>query len=162
MRHNDGDGAGRELVQVQAGLETMLGEAAKETCQQELRIERRRLAGDLEQPAGEALGRLEQAQGLPDGQRQMREAFLVPMLRESLVLWVDIAGDKVTEKAKRDAEMAPVYAQVDELLLGGQQGTYRTLQILLERVGSRGRWVRRGEGTGTVGHARLITYNAVV
>lgn len=59
---------------------------------------------------------LEASQGLPDDQRLMREAILVPMLRECMVLWVDIAGDKVTEKARRDAEMGPVYEQVDELL----------------------------------------------
>ena len=59
---------------------------------------------------------LEAAQGLPEDQRKIREAFLVPMLRESMVLWVQIAGDKVEEKAARDAELGPVQEQVDNLL----------------------------------------------
>lgn len=62
------------------------------------------------------VGALQAAQGLPEDQRMMRQAILVPMLRESMVLWVKIAGDKVTEKATRDAEMAPIYAKVDELM----------------------------------------------
>jgi len=59
---------------------------------------------------------LEHAQTLPDQQRQMREAVLVPMLRESMVLWVEVAGDKVEEKARRDQELGPTYERVDELL----------------------------------------------
>jgi hypothetical protein len=59
---------------------------------------------------------LQSAQGLPDEQRQLREAFLVPMLRECMVLGVDIAADKIKVKAERDAEMGPAYAQADELI----------------------------------------------
>jgi hypothetical protein len=62
------------------------------------------------------VGALQAAQGLPEDQRMMRQAILVPMLRESMVLWVKIAGDKVQEKATRDAELAPIYAQVDQLM----------------------------------------------
>lgn len=62
------------------------------------------------------VGALQAAQGLPEDQRAMREALLVPMLRESLVLWIRIAGDKVEEKAARESEMGPVNAKVDELL----------------------------------------------
>jgi hypothetical protein len=59
---------------------------------------------------------LQSAQGLPDQQRAMREAFLVPMLREAMVLGVDVAADKIKVKAERDAEMGPAYAQADELI----------------------------------------------
>jgi hypothetical protein len=59
---------------------------------------------------------LQAAQGLPEDQRAVRQAFLVPMLREALVLQVKIAGDKVVAKAARDAEMAPIYEQVDKLM----------------------------------------------
>jgi hypothetical protein len=62
------------------------------------------------------VGALQAAQGLPEDQRAMRQAILVPMLRESMVLWVKIAGDKVQEKATRDADLAPIYAQVDALM----------------------------------------------
>lgn len=59
---------------------------------------------------------IERAQELPDADRMMREAVLVPLLRESLVLWVKVAGDKVEEKARRDQEMGPVNERVDLLL----------------------------------------------
>ena len=49
-------------------------------------------------------------------QRMVREAILVPMLRESMVIWIKIAGDKVEEKAARDAEYGPMYEQVDRLI----------------------------------------------
>lgn len=59
---------------------------------------------------------LEKAQGLPPQERAMREAVLLPMLEESLHLWTKIAGDKVAEKARRDAEDGPAREQVAELL----------------------------------------------
>jgi hypothetical protein len=59
---------------------------------------------------------LEASQGLPEQQRAMRQAFLIPLLRESMALWVDVAGDKIKVKAERDAERGPVMAQVDELI----------------------------------------------
>lgn len=62
------------------------------------------------------VGALAAAQGLPEDQRLMRQAFLVPMLRESLVIWVKIAGDKIEERAAREIEMGPVNEQVDKLM----------------------------------------------
>lgn len=59
---------------------------------------------------------LEQAQRLPDTQRQMREAILVPMLRESLVLLVEVAGEKVDEQMRRAEERGPAYAKADEYM----------------------------------------------
>jgi hypothetical protein len=62
------------------------------------------------------VGALAAAQGLPEDQRLMRQAFLVPMLRESLVIWVKIAGDKIEERATRELEMGPINEQVDKLM----------------------------------------------
>lgn len=62
------------------------------------------------------VGALAAAEGLPPEQRAMRQAILVPLLRESMVLWVQVAGDKVEAKAARDAESGPVMEQVDALL----------------------------------------------
>jgi len=63
------------------------------------------------------VGAIQAAQGITDErERAMRLAILVPMLRESMVLWVKIAGDKIEEKARRDQEMGPVNEQVDRLL----------------------------------------------
>jgi hypothetical protein len=59
---------------------------------------------------------LQAAQGLPDEQRALREAFLIPMLRESMVLCVDVAGDKMAAKAERDAERGPAYQEADRLI----------------------------------------------
>lgn len=59
---------------------------------------------------------LEQAQQLDDAQRMAREAFLIPMLREALVLWGDVAGDKLEEQMARAAERGPSYERADELM----------------------------------------------
>lgn len=62
------------------------------------------------------VGALQASMGLPPEQAAMRQAIIVPMLRESLAIWVRIAGDKVEERLARQEEMAPVNRQVDELL----------------------------------------------
>lgn len=59
---------------------------------------------------------LEQAQTLPERQRQVREAMILPMLRECAVMWVEFAGDKLKQKAERDAARGPLYEEADELL----------------------------------------------
>jgi hypothetical protein len=59
---------------------------------------------------------LEQAQTLPERQRLVREAMILPMLRECAVMWVEFAGDKLKEKAERDAARGPLYEEADELL----------------------------------------------
>jgi hypothetical protein len=74
---------------------------------------------------------LEGAQLLPEQQRIAREAVVLPMIREAAVMWVEIAGDKIKEKAERDAQRGPLYEEADELLryllygepLGGQPET---------------------------------------
>ena len=59
---------------------------------------------------------LEQAQGLPDAQRLAREAFLVPMLLESLLLWDDVAGEKIEAQIQRDAERGPARERAEKIM----------------------------------------------
>jgi hypothetical protein len=59
---------------------------------------------------------LEYAAGLPPEQRQLREAILVPMLEESMTLWVKVAGDKLDEQIAREAETAPARQKARELM----------------------------------------------
>lgn len=59
---------------------------------------------------------LEAAQALPEDQRRMREAILLPLLQESLVLWVKIAGDKVDERMAREEEEAPAREKAAQLI----------------------------------------------
>lgn len=47
---------------------------------------------------------LDQTQQLDEPQASMRQAVLLPMLKESLRLWVEIAGPKVEEAARREKE----------------------------------------------------------
>lgn len=51
---------------------------------------------------------LEAAKGLPEDQRQMRAAFLLPMLEESLIVCHKIAGERAAEVAERAEEDAPL------------------------------------------------------
>lgn len=62
------------------------------------------------------VGALQAAQGLPDDQRMMREAILLPMLRETLAMQVRVAGDKIDRVMARNAERGPVYEQVDAMI----------------------------------------------
>lgn len=62
------------------------------------------------------VGAITAAQGLPDQERAMREAILLPMLREALVLNVEIAGDRLTAELDRVAESADTSAKVDQML----------------------------------------------
>lgn len=62
------------------------------------------------------VGALQAAQGLPPEQRAVREAFLVPMLRESLVLAMDVAGDKIEARAEREAEQGPKYEAAERVM----------------------------------------------
>lgn len=59
---------------------------------------------------------LEQAQTLPPRQRALREAVILPTLRECAVMWIEFAGDKLAEKADRDAKRGPLYEEADELI----------------------------------------------
>jgi len=59
---------------------------------------------------------LEHAATLPEDQARLRQAILLPMLEESLVLWVRIAGDKVEEMARREVETGPAREKARELI----------------------------------------------
>lgn len=59
---------------------------------------------------------LEQAQRLPDPQRMAREAVLIPMLREALVIWDEVAGDKLEEQLDRSAARGPAYERADRIM----------------------------------------------
>jgi len=50
---------------------------------------------------------LEHAATLSDEQRKLREAFLWPMLIQSMMLWERVAGDKLTDMAERVEQEAP-------------------------------------------------------
>lgn len=59
---------------------------------------------------------LERAQQLPDQQRMMREAFLLPLLREALVLQIEVVGDKAAVFAERETARGPAEALADEMI----------------------------------------------
>lgn len=59
---------------------------------------------------------LEQAQGLPDAQRQVREAFLLPMLLESLMMWDDVAGEKIEEQMARAEREGPRRERAERIM----------------------------------------------
>lgn len=62
------------------------------------------------------VGMVERANELPEPQRTLRLAVLVPMLRECAAQLVMLSGDLLEERRRRDEEMGPVNEQVDELL----------------------------------------------
>jgi len=59
---------------------------------------------------------IERAQGLPEPQRQIRLALLLPMLEEALTMWVKIGGDKVAEAAERIEADEATRAEVARLI----------------------------------------------
>jgi hypothetical protein len=67
---------------------------------------------------------LEQSAMLPPEQAMMRQALLVPMLRESLRIWLQVAGPKVEEAARREAEYQEKFGHtIDELIALFMNGT---------------------------------------
>jgi hypothetical protein len=63
------------------------------------------------------VGAIDGCQALPDKEAQIRLAFLVPALREGLHVWLRIAGPKVEEAAKRDAEFEATFGhRIDDLM----------------------------------------------
>jgi hypothetical protein len=60
---------------------------------------------------------IEQTQMLPPEQMMMRQALLMPMLKESLRIWLQVAGPKVEEAARREKEYQETFgATIDELI----------------------------------------------
>jgi len=50
---------------------------------------------------------IERAQLLPEKQKEAREALLWPMLVQSMMMWEEVAGDKVAAMAERAEAEAP-------------------------------------------------------
>jgi len=60
---------------------------------------------------------IEQSFLLPEPQMMMRQAMLMPMLKESLRLWLQIAGPKVEEAARREEEYQEKFGRtIDEMI----------------------------------------------
>jgi hypothetical protein len=60
---------------------------------------------------------IEQSQQLPPQQMMMRQALLMPMLKESLRIWLQVAGPKVEEAARKEAEYQEQFGRtIDELI----------------------------------------------
>jgi hypothetical protein len=60
---------------------------------------------------------IEASQMLPPEQMLMRQAILMPMLKESLRIWLQVAGPKVEEAARREAEYQEQFGRtIDEMI----------------------------------------------
>lgn len=60
---------------------------------------------------------IEQSRFLPPQQMMMRQALLVPMLKESLRIWIQVAGPKVEEAARREADYQERFGNtIDEMM----------------------------------------------
>ena len=78
---------------------------------------------------------LEAAHAITPQQAMMRNAFQVPMLRESLRVWIKVAGPKVEEAARREAEYQEKFGHtIDELiaLFFGQETVTVTAEPVAE------------------------------
>jgi len=62
------------------------------------------------------VGALAASQGLPEDQRLLRQAVLVPLLREIIVMNIRIMGDKAEEIAARQAEAGPLNDRADQIM----------------------------------------------
>ena len=88
------------------------------------------LVAKLEQDAA-----LEAAGAITPQQAMMRRAFVVPMLRESLRIWLEVAGPKVEEAARREKEYQETFGHtIDELLalFFGQETVTATAEPVAE------------------------------
>jgi hypothetical protein len=60
---------------------------------------------------------IEQSQLLPPEQMLIRQALLMPMLKESLRIWIQVAGPKVEEAARREEEYQEKFGRtIDEMI----------------------------------------------
>ncbi len=60
---------------------------------------------------------IEQSMTLPPEAMMMRQAILMPMLKESLRIWLTVAGPKVEEAAQREAEYQEKFGRsIDEMI----------------------------------------------
>jgi hypothetical protein len=83
---------------------------------------------------------IEQSQQLPPQQMMMRQAFLMPMLKESLRVWLQVAGPKVEEAARKEAEYQEKFGHtIDEMIglfFGPQQTTSEVIVDQPEMAGA--------------------------
>jgi hypothetical protein len=82
---------------------------------------------------------IEQSFLLPAEQMMMRQALLMPMLKESLRMWLVIAGPKVEEAARREAEYQKTFGRsINEMieLFFGQAVTVKAEQVEPEMAGA--------------------------
>jgi hypothetical protein len=59
---------------------------------------------------------LRAADGLPEQQRAMRQAIILPILRESIVINLQIAGTLAEQRIEEGIDLTPFYAKADEVL----------------------------------------------
>jgi hypothetical protein len=60
---------------------------------------------------------IEASQQLPPKQMVMRQALLMPMLKESLRVWLQVAGPKVEQAARKEAEYQETFGRtIDEMI----------------------------------------------
>ena len=65
-----------------------------------------------------AVARFQAIQGIADPQqRAIQEAFLVPVIRELIVINIQLAGERMEEVLARQVATEPMYAKADELLM---------------------------------------------
>lgn len=72
----------------------------------------------------EQCGAMEAAGAITPQQAMMRRAILVPMLRETLRIWIDVAGPKIEEATQREHEYQEKYGHTIDGMIGlffGQQ-----------------------------------------
>jgi hypothetical protein len=65
---------------------------------------------------GLCVAMLRAADGLPEQQRAMRQAIILPILREAVALNLQIGGTLAKERIQRGIDLAPLYAEADEVL----------------------------------------------
>ena len=104
------DSAGLMVEQMVAGtfVDKMLQPLA--------RAEERAETGFALLAPGACVAALRMAEGLPDEQKAIRQAIILPILREALAINIQISGTLAEERIQRGIDLAPLYAQADQVL----------------------------------------------
>ncbi len=79
---------------------------------------------------------IEQSQTLPPQQMMVRQAFLMPMLKESLRVWLQVAGPKVEEAARKEAEYQEKFGRTIDEMIALFFGQPETVQAEPEMAGA--------------------------
>ena len=112
---------GRVIVWQSDSAGLMFEELARDTIVDRLvqplaRAEKKAEIGFALVGPGLCVAALRAAEGMPEQQRAMRQAVILPILRESVVINLQIAGDLAEERIKEGIDLAPFYAKADEVL----------------------------------------------